>query len=205
MFLSNGFLNMWTKWMHALYNWTMRLMAGKGAIVSLCALSFAESSFFPIPPDILMIPLILKQRDKAFRIAFLCTLFSVIGGAFGYVIGRGLYDVVAVPFLNYFCWMEEFNAVRDAYVHYGSWIVLGAGVTPFPYKLITIASGVMEMNFGLFMLISVIGRGLRFFLVAGALYKWGESIRSFIEKNLGWLSILIFLILVGSFYLVKLF
>ena len=152
-----------------------------------------------------MIPLILKQRDKAFRIALLCTLSSVIGGAFGYIIGRGLYDVAAVPFLNYFGWMDEFHSVQHAYAKYGAWIVLGAGITPFPYKLITIASGVMEMNFGLFMLISVLGRGLRFFLVAGALYKWGEPIRHFIEKNLGWLSILFFLLLIGAFYLVKLF
>ena len=195
---------MWSKWIKALYDWTMRLMAGKGAIATLCGLSFAESSFFPIPPDVLMIPLILKQREKAFRIAFLCTLFSVIGGAFGYIIGCALYDTVAVPFLNYFGWMEQFESVKQAYIQYGPWIVLGAGITPFPYKLITIASGVMQMNFGLFMLVSLIGRGLRFFLVAGALYKWGEPMRKFIEKNLGWLSILFFVLLVGAFFLVKL-
>ena len=196
---------MWSRSMKALYDWTMRLMAGKGAIAALCGLSFAESSFFPIPPDVLMIPLILKQREKAFRIAFLCTLFSVIGGAFGYIIGCGLYDVVAVPFLNYFGWMEQFEAVKAAYIKYGAWIVLGAGITPFPYKLITIASGVMQMNFGLFMLVSIVGRGLRFFLVAAALYKWGEPMRQFIEKNLAWLSILFFVLLVGAFFLVKLF
>ena len=191
--------------MKALYDWTMKLMAGKSAIVALCALSFAESSFFPIPPDILMIPLILKQRDKAFRIAFLCTISSVIGGAFGYIIGCGLYDVVAVPFLNYFGWMDEFESVKQAYSQYGAWIVLGAGITPFPYKLVTIASGVMQMNFGLFMIISLLGRGLRFFLVAGALYKWGRPMQHFIEKNLSWLSILFFILLIGAFFLVKLF
>ena len=196
---------MWSKWMKALYDWTMRIMSGKGAIAALCGLSFAESSFFPIPPDVLMIPLILKQRNKAFRIAFLCTLFSVIGGAFGYIIGCGLYDVVAVPFLNYFGWMEEFEKVKQAYVEYGAWIVLGAGITPFPYKLVTIASGVMQMNFGLFMCISLIGRGIRFFLVAGLLYKWGKPMREFIEKNLAWLSIVFFVLLVGAFFLVKLF
>jgi len=196
---------MWSKWMRALYDWTMRVMSGKGAIAALCGLSFAESSFFPIPPDVLMIPLILKQRDKAFRIAFLCTLFSVIGGAFGYIIGCGLYDVFAVPFLNYFGWMEDFERVQQAYVRYGAWIVLGAGITPFPYKLVTIASGVMQMNFGLFMLISLIGRGIRFFLVAWLLYKWGKPMREFIEKNLAWVSILFFMLLIGAFFLVKLF
>ncbi len=110
-----------------------------------------------------------------------------------------------MPFLNYFGWMDEFETVKQAYIHYGAWIVLGAGITPFPYKLITIASGVMRMNFGLFMLVSIIGRGLRFFLVAAALYKWGEPMRRFIEKNLGWLSILFFVLLIGAFFLVKLF
>ena len=195
----------WSRWMKSLYDLTMHMMAGKMAIAALCGLSFAESSFFPIPPDILMIPLILKQRNKAFRIAFLCTLFSVIGGAFGYIIGSGLYEVVAVPFLNYFGWMEEFEAIEQAYIKYGAWIVLGAGITPFPYKLVTIASGVMHMNFGLFMLVSLIGRGLRFFLVAGALYKWGEPMRQYIEKNLAWLSIVFFVMLIGAFLLVKLF
>ena len=196
---------MWSKWMKSLYDWTMRLMGGRGAIVALCLLSFAESSFFPIPPDVLMIPLILKQREKAFRIAFLCTLFSVIGGAFGYLIGRGLYDVVAAPVLNYLGGMQQFEAVKQAYIHYGPWIVLGAGITPFPYKLITIASGVMHMNFALFMIISLIGRGIRFFLVAWALYKWGQPVRRYIEKNLSWLSILLFIVIIGAFFLVKLF
>ena len=196
---------MWLKWMKNLYNWTMRLMAGKKAVIALCGLSFAESSFFPIPPDILMIPLILKQREKAFRIAFLCTLFSVLGGAFGYLIGFCFYEAVALPFLNYMDWITQFERVKQAYLDYDVWLVLGAGITPFPYKLITIASGVMGMNFGIFMLFSLIARALRFFLIAGALYKWGQSIRQFIEKNLGWLSILFFILLIGAFFVIKLF
>lgn len=196
---------MWSKWMKGLYDWTMHLMAGKKAIIALCGLSFAESSFFPIPPDILMIPLVLKQRDKAFRIALLCTLFSVLGGAFGYFIGFCLYETVATPLLNYMGWMAQFEKVKQAYLDYDVWLVLGAGITPFPYKLITIASGVMRMNFGIFMLFSFIARALRFFLIAGALYKWGRPIRQFIENNLPWLSILFFVLLVGAFLLVKLF
>ena len=196
---------MWSKWMKGLYDWAMHLMAGKKAVVALCGLSFAESSFFPIPPDILMIPLILKQREKAFRIALLCTLSSVIGGAFGYAIGLFLYDAVAAPFLNYMGWMAQFEQVKQAYLDYDIWLVLGAGITPFPYKLITIASGVMQMNFGIFMLFSFIARAFRFFLIAAALYKWGNAIRQFIEKNLAWLSILFFVLLIGAFFLVKLF
>lgn len=193
----------WSRWMKILYDWTMHAMSGKGAIIALCGLSFAESSFFPIPPDILMIPLILKQREKAFKIALLCTLFSVIGGAFGYAIGLFLYDLIAVPMMNAFGWMEKFEIVKQAYLKYGNWLVLGAGITPFPYKLITIASGVMHMNFWSFMLVSMVGRGLRFFLVAGCLYKWGAPMRTFIERNLSWLSILFFVLLFGAFILIK--
>ncbi len=196
---------MWTKMMRWMYDKTMSLMSGKRAIGALCALSFAESSFFPIPPDVLMIPLVIKQREKAFRIAFLCTLFSVLGGAFGYAIGMFLYDTVAAPLLNWAGWMAQFESVKAAYIKYDGWIVFGAGLTPFPYKLVTIASGVMEMNFALFMIASVIGRGMRFFLVAGLLYKWGEPMRQYIEKNLAWLSILFFVLLVGAFFLIKLF
>ena len=198
-------LRFWAQWMKKLYDMTMKLMAGKKAIASLCALSFAESSFFPIPPDLLMIPLILKQKEKAFRIAFLCTLFSVLGGAFGYIIGMFLYDAVAAPILNYFNAMESFENVKQMYLNYGGWIVLGAGITPLPYKLITIASGVMHMNFLSFMVVSFIGRGIRFFLVAALLWKWGKPMKAYIERNLAWLSILFFILLIGAFFLIKLF
>jgi len=152
-----------------------------------------------------MIPLILKQRRKAFFIAFLCTIFSVLGGAFGYLIGSFLYDSVAAPVLNYFHAMDAFENVKNMYLTYGCWIVFGAGVTPLPYKLITIASGVMGMNFISFMLISFIGRGVRFFLVAALLWKWGQPMKAYIERNLGWLSILFFVLLIGAFFLIKLF
>ena len=198
-------IRIWAQWMKKLYDMTMKLMAGEKAIASLCALSFAESSFFPIPPDLLMIPLILKQREKAFRIAFLCTLFSVLGGIFGYIIGMFLYDTIAVPVLNYFNAMESFENVKKMYLNYGGWIVLGAGITPLPYKLITIASGVMGMNFLSFMIVSFIGRGIRFFLVAALLWKWGKPMKAYIENNLAWLSILFFCLLIGAFFLIKLF
>ena len=197
--------NFWTRWMRGLYDKTMSLMAGKKAVAALCALSFAESSFFPIPPDLLMIPLILKQRTKAFQIATSCTLFSVLGGAFGYLIGMFLYDTVAAPVLNYFDAMATFEHVKQLYLEYGGWIVLGAGITPLPYKLITIASGVMEMNFLSFMIVSFVGRGIRFFLVATLLWKWGKPMKTYIENNLGWLSIVFFILLIGAFFLIKLF
>ena len=127
----------------------------------------------------------------------------MIGGAFGYAIGHFLYDVVAVPILNFYHYMPQFQKFCEGYNQYGAWIVFMAGVTPFPYKIITIASGVTHLNFGIFMLASILARGLRFYLVAGLLWKWGEPMKAWIEKNLGWLSIVFVIILIGSFYLIK--
>ena len=193
---------LWHKMMKRLYDWAMRVVAGPKAFMTLCVMAFAESSFFPIPPDILMIPLVLKRRTEAFKIAFYCTLWSVIGGAFGYAIGHFAYDAIE-PLLSA-GFIEKMNWFSTKYNQYGACIVFGAGVTPFPYKIITIASGVTGLNFGIFMLASILARGLRFYLVAGLLWKWGEPMKAWIEKNLGWLSILFFVLLVGSFYLIKL-
>lgn len=194
---------MWNKMMRKLYDWAMRMMAGPKALWILCAIAFIESSFFPIPPDILLIPLILAQRTKAFRIALACTISSVVGGAFGYAIGWFLYDTVALPVLNFYHYAEAFQKFTASYNEYGPWIVLFAGITPFPYKIITIASGVAHMDFLLFMLFSIVARGFRFFLIAGLLWKWGAPMKVWIEKNLGWLSVVCFLLLVGGFLMLK--
>ena len=189
--------------MKRLYDWAMRMVSGPKAVAALCAVSFVESSFFPIPPDLLLIPMILKNREKAFRFAFYCTIFSVLGGAFGYAIGHFLYDVVGVPILDFYNYRESFEQFCQSYNNYGAWIVFGAGVTPFPYKIITIASGVTGLNFVIFMVASVLARGLRFYLIAWLLWKWGKPMKDFIERNLGWLSIVFFILLIGSFYLIK--
>ena len=189
--------------MKRLYDWAMRMVSGPKAVAALCAVSFVESSFFPIPPDLLLIPMILKNREKAFRFAFYCTIFSVLGGAFGYAIGHFLYDVVGVPILDFYNYRESFEQFCQNYNNYGAWIVFGAGVTPFPYKIITIASGVTGLNFMVFMVASILARGLRFYLIAWLLWKWGKPMKDFIERNLGWLSIVFFILLIGSFYLIK--
>ncbi|MBE6446663.1 MAG: DedA family protein [Alphaproteobacteria bacterium] len=189
--------------MKRLYEWVMRMVSGPKALMALCAVSFVESSFFPIPPDLLLIPMILKQREKAFRLAFYCTVFSVLGGAFGYAIGHFLYDVVGVPILDFYNYRESFEQFCQNYNTYGAWIVFGAGVTPFPYKIITIASGVTGLNFAVFMMASSLARGLRFYLIAWLLWKWGKPMKEFIERNLGWLSVVFFVLLIGSFYLIK--
>ncbi len=195
----------WNKIMHDLYQWTMNLASGPKAVWALCAIAFIESSFFPIPPDLLLIPLVLARRTSAFRIAALTTISSVLGGAFGYAIGYFLYQSVGIPVLDFYHATAQFEQFCAAYNEYGAWIVFGAGLTPFPYKVVTIASGVTHMNFIVFMLASVIARGMRFYLVAWLLWKWGEPMKKWIEKNLGWLSVVFFILLIGSFFLIKLF
>lgn len=197
-------INLWNKIMKALYDWCMRLVSGKYALPALCAVSFIESSFFPIPPDLFLIPLILANRTKAFRIAFWTTVFSVLGGLFGYAIGYYLYNSVGVAILDFFNYREKFEEFRHMYNNWGAWIVFGAGITPFPYKIITIASGTTHLNLIVFIIASIIARGLRFFLIAGLLWKYGEPMKTYIEKNLGWLSIVFFVLLVGGFFLIKL-
>lgn len=197
-------INLWNKIMKALYDWCMRIVSGKYALPALCAVSFIESSFFPIPPDLFLIPLILANRSKAFRIAFWTTVFSVLGGLFGYAIGYYLYNSVGVAILDFFNYREKFEEFRHMYNNWGAWIVFGAGITPFPYKIITIASGTTHLNLIVFIIASIIARGLRFFLIAGLLWKYGEPMKTYIEKNLGWLSIVFFVLLVGGFFLIKL-
>lgn len=189
--------------MRRAYDWCMSLVGGRYALPVLCGVSFVESSFFPIPPDLFLIPLVLARRTEAFKIAFYTTLSSVIGGMFGYAIGYFLYDAVALPILNFYNAMAQFNSFKSYYNEYGAWIVFGAGVTPFPYKIITIASGVTHLNLGIFIIASVLARGIRFFFVAWLLWKYGQPMKTYIEKNLGWLSITFFVLLIGGFALIK--
>lgn len=196
---------LWNKMMRGLYDWTMNLASGPKAVWALCVVSFVESSFFPIPPDLLLIPLVLARRTDAFKIAALTTVSSVLGGAFGYAVGYFLYQSVGVPVLNFYHYTAQFEEFCAAYNQYGAWIVFGAGLTPFPYKIVTIASGVTHLNFIVFMIASVIARGMRFYFVAWLLWKYGTPMKAWIEKNLGWLSIVFFVLLIGSFFLIKLF
>ena len=186
-----------------LYDWTISLAATKYAMWALAIVSFVESSVFPIPPDVLMIPMIIAQPRKAFQIAALCTVASVLGGLAGYWIGLGLFDTVGRPVLEFYgkdAYFEEF-AVR--YNEWGAWAVLFAGVTPFPYKVITIMSGSTGLNLTVFIIASIIARVLRFFIVATLLWKFGEPIREFIEKRLGLMFVLFCVLLFGGFYVIR--
>ncbi|MBP5616028.1 MAG: DedA family protein [Alphaproteobacteria bacterium] len=186
-----------------IYDKMLELSEGKGAMMALFAVAFAESSFFPIPPDIMLIPMILAAPSKAWRMAMLATVASVIGGYFGYGIGVFLFDMVAEPLLKFYGYLEKFQEFEDYYHIYGAWIVFGAGLTPFPYKIITIASGAVHLNLAVFTVASVLARGGRFFVVAWLLKKYGAPMKTFIEKNLGWLTVLFFVLLIGSFFVLK--
>ncbi len=187
----------------ALYDGTMRLSATRHAMWALAAVSFIESSFFPIPPDILLIPMVLAAPHRAFAIAGLCTLTSVLGGLFGYWIGFALFEEVGRPMLEFYGKDAYFAAFAERYNEWGAWAVLVAGVTPFPYKVITILSGATALNPWVFFVASVIARGLRFFLVAALLWKFGEPIREFIERRLGILFTLFVVLLLGGVFLVR--
>ncbi len=187
-----------------LYDWTMLQAAKPHALAILATISFIESSVFPIPPDVLLIPMILAQRQRAFWIAGVCTLASVAGGFFGYFIGYGLYETVGVPILNFYGYLDKFTDFQGMYNEYGAWIVFFAGLTPFPYKVITIASGVTQLDLGVFGMASILSRGLRFFLVATLLWYFGPWIRTFIDRYFGWLTLAFFALLFGGFALLAL-
>ena len=186
-----------------LYDRVLELAAHRHAVWALALVSFVESSVFPIPPDVMLIPMTLAERQRAWFFAAIATAASVIGGALGYFIGWGLYEAVGQPILEFYGYTGRFEEFAARYNAWGAWIVLFAGITPFPYKVITIASGVTGLSFPVFMAASFIARGLRFFLVCGLLYWIGPPIRAFIERRLG-LVVTIFLVgLFGGFLLVR--
>ncbi len=186
-----------------LYDWTMGLAAHRFATPALAAVSFIESSVFPIPPDVLLIPMVLADRAKAFRIALVCTIASVLGGMLGYAIGLFLFEEVGRAVLEFYGYAPKFAEFQAKYNDWGAWAVFIAGVTPFPYKVITILSGVTALDLFVFTVASVAARGLRFFIVATLLWKFGDPIRDFIEKYLGLLFVLFCVLLAGGFVAIK--
>ncbi len=189
--------------LRALYDWTMNLAANRHADKALAFISFIESSVFPIPPDALLIPMVLSERAKAWWYALVCTVASVIGALLGYAIGALLYEAVAAPILNFYGYSEKFDAFAEKYNEWGAWAVLIAGVTPFPFKVITIASGATKLSLPIFIVARIIARGARLFIVAGLLYHFGPPIRDFIEKRLGLVFTVALAMLVGGFVLLK--
>lgn len=194
---------LFTRMIKRLYDWTLSLALTPYALWALAVVAFVESSFFPIPPDLLLIPLIIAAPHRAWLIAGICTVASVLGGGFGYYIGAVLFENVAQPILDFYHKMEDFDVFKERFTEQGHWAVLFAGMTPFPYKVITITSGATGLPFAQFMFWSLIARGLRFFVVAALLWKFGAPIKEFIEKRLGLFFTLFLIVLLGGFYAVK--
>jgi len=191
------------KILRKLYDWTLNKSNHSKAPWFLSLISFIESSFFPIPPDIILIPMIIANRLKAWWYAFICTISSVIGGIAGYCIGAFFYSTIGIIILKYYSLEDQFINFETFYNKNGIWIVLGAGFTPFPFKFITIASGVLHLNIFLFIVAAFISRGLRFYLIAVLLRIFGNWIKNFIDKYFNILTILFFILLIGSFILIK--
>tara|TARA_B100001758_G_C18011025_1_gene403066 strand:- start:42 stop:626 length:585 start_codon:yes stop_codon:yes gene_type:complete len=191
------------KFLRSLYNWTLNKAEHRYSSLILSIVSFAESSFFPIPPDILLIPMIIAKRMKAWTYAFICTFSSVLGGVAGYAIGYFFYSTIGVLIIETYHLSNSFNTFESYYNEYGILIVLGAGFTPFPFKFITIASGVFNLNIFLFIITAIMARGLRFYLLSGLLFVFGEQIKILIDKYFNTLAILFFILLVGSVLIIK--
>ncbi len=189
--------------MKRLYSWTMSLAAHPNALWALAFIAFIESSVFPIPPDLIMIPMIIAAPNRAFLIAGVCLAASVLGGLLGYAIGALAFDWLGQPILEALGKADRMAEFNQRFNDLGFWAVLGAGITPFPYKVITIMSGWTGMSLGTFIVTSIIARGLRFFIIAGLLWKFGEPIKDFIEKRLGLVFIVLLILLIGGFYMVK--
>ncbi len=189
--------------MRRAYDWTMRMASHPRAPHALFGVSFAESSVFPIPPDVMLIPMVVANRAKAWFYAAVCTMGSVLGGILGYAIGYFLYETLGMWVINTYGLAAQFEAYRAAYQEWGLWIILIKGLTPIPYKLVTIASGAAAFDFWVFLAASIVTRGGRFFMVAALLYWFGEPIREFIERRLTLVTTAFVVALVGGFVVVR--
>jgi membrane protein YqaA with SNARE-associated domain len=168
---------------------------------TFAGICFIESSFFPIPPDIMLIPMVQAAPEKAWRLATIATVFSVLGGVFGYLIGMLLFDTLAMPVLDSLGKADAVTDFAGRVEQYGALAVFGAGLTPFPYKVITIMSGALQINFAIFMAASVMSRGLRFFLVAWIVKSFGPKAEEIMKAHFGWFSVGLFVLLAGLYWL----
>ena len=201
------------RYFKSIYNWVLSLSKKKNSDYSISLLSFSESFFFPIPPDVLLIPLCLGNRNKSFYFAFLCSVSSIAGGVFGYFIGKTLwwsvpaieYSALANLFFEYVpgLTIDSFTEIKNLYEEWNFWIVFTAGFTPVPFKLITISSGTFSINFFMFIVASSLSRSARFFLLGSLIFIFGEKIRYFIEKYFNLLAFMFTILLVAGFAIIK--
>ena len=184
-----------------LYRWILSLSQSKHAPLALAAVAFAESSFFPIPPDVILAPMSLAKPRLAWRYAAICTIASVLGGIVGYGIGALLYDTLGQWLIHLYGAASRMEALQRQYDYWGIWVILIKGLTPIPYKLVTIASGIFHFNFPLFVLLSAITRGGRFFILAAALNRFGDPLRAALERHFAVFLGLILAIIVAGFWI----
>jgi membrane protein YqaA with SNARE-associated domain len=188
----------------AIYDWVLRMAHHRHAMAAMAAVSFAESSFFPVPPDAMMVPMVLARRDRAWLIAGVCTLFSVLGGILGYAIGYYLLESVGEWVIRLYHMQDKIGQFQTTYAQYGAAIILLKGLTPIPFKLVTIASGIAKFNFALFVILCTITRGARFFIIAALLKRFGEPVQTFIEERLNLFAWGFLLLIVAGFAAVAL-
>jgi membrane protein YqaA with SNARE-associated domain len=190
-------------WLHRLYDRCMVWIQTPAGIWALFLIAVAESSFFPIPPDVFLIALCVACPQKSFRFAMVCSIGSVLGGVIGYGIGLGFMDTIGQQIMEWYGLHEKYASVQSLYQQYDAWAVGAAGFTPLPYKLFTITAGAFKIDFLTFLLMSIVSRSARFFLVATLIYKFGAPVQSFINRYFNILSIVFFVLLIGGFVLIK--
>ena len=186
-----------------LYDWVLHWSSTKHAVPALAVLSFAESSFFPIPPDVLLIAMTVAVPLKWFHFALVCSIASVLGGMFGYLLGWQFMDIVGYRIVEFYHFQEQFDKIGNWYDQYNAWAVAAAGFTPLPYKVFTLAAGAFKINFPIFVGASFVSRAARFFIIAALLYMFGPPIKEFIERYFNLLSIVFFVTLVLGFIILK--
>ncbi len=186
-----------------MYDWVIHWSETRYGTPALAGLAFAESSFFPIPVDVLLIALCLGKPRRSFYYAALCTVFSVLGGLFGYLIGLMFMDAVGTKIIELLGYADLFDRVGGMYRDYDAWAVGIAGFTPIPYKVFTIAAGAFKINIGVFILASIAGRAGRFFLVSALFYFFGPPIKKYIDKYFNLFAVIFVILLIGGFFIIK--
>lgn len=189
--------------LHSLYDWVLHWAETPYGLPALFMLAFAESSFFPVPPDFLLIALAVAIPKRAFRYATVCSVASIIGGMLGYVLGLQFYELIGARIIEFYGYQEHYQSVANLYQEYGTWAVFVAGLTPIPYKVFTIASGAFHFPFLKFVFASIFSRSLRFFAVSALIWFFGPKIKSFIDKYFDLLAIAATVLLIGGFLVIK--
>ncbi|MCA3633986.1 MAG: DedA family protein [Methylobacterium sp.] len=186
-----------------LYDWTLSLATSKRAPQALAAVSFTESSFFPVPPDVMLVPMVMAKPERAWNFALICTIASVLGALLGYAIGALLYDTLGTWLIRLYGYGDRMENFRQLYQEHGHWIILIKGLTPIPFKIVTIASGLAGYDLLWFTLLCLVTRAGRFYIVAGVLNRFGAPLKAFIEKNLTAVGSVTLVAIIGGFAAAK--